>query len=81
MDKLHLELEQTKNANIQLEAEKRILEKGSVERQNLLNAEVSQLKDQVSDLSAQNQLLLADVKRHQQQALLSLVQPDEEKQA
>jgi len=33
----------------------------------------------LSDLNNQNQLLLSDAKRHQEKALLSLVQPDEEK--
>jgi len=33
----------------------------------------------LNDLNNQNQLLLSDAKRHQEKALLSLVQPDEEK--
>lgn len=64
VEKLELKLSKATSLNIQLEAEKQILEKSSIERQNLLNAEISGLRDQVSDLNAQNQLLLADIKRH-----------------
>jgi len=66
---------------VQLKGENEILQKSSVEHQNLLQAEISGLRDQLSDLKTQNSLLMADVKRHQEKALLSLVQPDEEKKA
>ena len=35
----------------------------------------------MNDLKTQNQSLMTDVKRHQERALLSLVQPDDEKKA
>ena len=57
------------------------MQKSAVERQNLYQAEISGLKDQLSDLKNQNQTLMTDVKRHQERNLLSLVQPDDEKKA
>lgn len=73
VDKLKLSLDETKSQNVQLKSENEILRTGAIEKQNLLHAEITGLKDQVSDLNTQNQLLLADVKRHQDRALLSLV--------
>lgn len=39
----------------------------------MMQAEISTLRDQVSDLKMQAQLLEADKKRHQERALLTLV--------
>ena len=47
----------------------------------MFQAEISGLRDQLNDLKNQNQLLMTDVKRHQERNLLSLVQPDDEKKA
>ena len=66
---------------MQLRAENEILQKSAIERQNLYQAEISGLKDQLNDLKNQNQTLMTDVKRHQERNLLSLVQPDDEKKA
>lgn len=79
VDQLKLQLDEQKSQNVQLKRENEILQRSSIERQNLLQGEISGLRDQLSDLNTQNQLLMSDAKRHQEKALLSLVQPDEEK--
>jgi predicted transcriptional regulator len=79
VDQLKLQLDERTSETIQLKAEKEIQAKSSSEQLNLIQCEVTGLRDQVLDLQNQNQQLMMDVKRHQERALLTLVQPDEEK--
>ena len=81
VDQLKTKNDEMTSQNVQLKAENEILQKSSIERLNLLQSEISGLRDQLNDLKTQNQSLMTDVKRHQERALLSLVQPDDEKKA
>ena len=47
----------------------------------MLQNEVSSLKEQLADTKVQNEILQQDIKRHQEQTLLSLIQPDQDKKA
>ena len=81
IDNIQLKLEQ-KNTIIQkLTAQSEIDSKEKQAKINMMQNENSSLKNQIDDLKTQNQLFEQEVKRHQEQALLSLVQPDDEKKA
>ena len=65
----------------QIKAEKEILTKQFTQERNLFQNEISALKDAVSSLKELLEINQNNLKKQQQSSLLSLVKPDDDKEA